>query len=584
MPERYLDLVRERVVVFDGATGTWFQSQHLGPDDFGGPELEGCNEYLGITRPDVVESLHAAYFEAGADVAETNTFGGFGVPLGEYGLADQAYEIARANAAIARRVAGDFSTPDRTRFVAGSMGPGTKLPSLGQIRFADLRDAYEVEARGLLDGGVDLFIIETQYDLLGLKAAVIGARRAMAAIGREVPLQVQVSMEVTGRMLPGTDIAAALTAVDAMRPDVVGLNCSTGPAEMSEHLRHLSQHCRVPISCVPNAGMPSVVDGHMHYDLLPEDLVAYHRRFITEFGVSVVGGCCGTTPTHIRQLVEGVKDLEPARRQPAHEVGVASLYSFTPIEQDVAFLAIGERTNANGSKKFRDAMLAADWDTCVQMARDQEREGAHVLDVCVDYVGRDGQGDMDEIASRFATQATVPLVLDSTEPEVMEAGLQWIGGRAILNSANLEDGDAPGSRADRVFRLAKEYGAAVICLLIDEEGQARDVEWKLRVAPPHPRPRHRAIRARVRRPHLRRPHLPAVDRRRGPQARRPRHHRGHPAHQGRAAGRAHGARRLQRLLRPQTGRPPRPQLDVPVRVPERRARRRHRPRRRAYCP
>ncbi|MGH9118324.1 MAG: methionine synthase [Acidimicrobiales bacterium] len=482
MRVRYLDLVHERVVVFDGATGTWFQSQHLGPDDFGGPDLEGCNEYLGITRPDVVEAMHAAYFDAGADVVETNTFGAFAIPLAEYGLADRAHEIARANAAIARRVADDFTTVDRTRFVAGSMGPGTKLPSLGQIPFTDLRDAYEVEARGLLDGGVDLLIIETQYDLLGLKAATIGARRAMAASGREVPLQVQVTMEVTGRMLPGTDIAAALAAVDAMRPDVFGINCATGPAEMSEHLRHLSQHSRLPISCLPNAGMPSVVDGHMHYDLLPDDLVAYQRRFVSEFGVSVVGGCCGTTPEHIKQLVDAVGRLEPARRQPRPEAGVASLYSFTPIEQDVAFLAIGERTNANGSKRFREAMLDADWDTCVQMARDQEREGAHVLDVCVDYVGRDGRADMDEIAQRFATQATVPLVLDSTEPEVMEAGLKWIGGRAILNSANLEDGDGQGSRADRVFKLAKEYGAAVICLLIDEEGQARDVDWKLRVA------------------------------------------------------------------------------------------------------
>jgi 5-methyltetrahydrofolate--homocysteine methyltransferase len=482
MPGAFLDLVHERVVVYDGATGTWLQSQQLGPDDFGGHDLDGCNEYLAITRPDVVASMHAAYLEAGADVVETNTFGGFAVPLGEYGLADRTYEIARANAEIARRVADDFCGPDRTRFVAGSMGPGTKLPSLGQISFADLRDAYEVEARALLDGGVDLLIIETQYDLLGLKAATIAARRAMAATGRRVPLQLQVTMEITGRMLPGTDIAAALVSIDALRPDVVGINCATGPAEMSEHLRHLSQHARVPISCIPNAGMPSVVDGHMHYDLLPEDLVAHQRRFVTEFGVSVVGGCCGTTPAHIRQLAEAVAGLEPAARRPANEPGVASLYSFTPIEQDVAFLAIGERTNANGSKKFREAMLASDWDTCVQMARDQEREGAHVLDVCVDYVGRDGRGDMDEIARRFATQATVPLVLDSTEPEVMEAGLHWIGGRAILNSANLEDGDGPGSRADKVFNLAREYGAAVICLLIDEEGQARDVDWKLRVA------------------------------------------------------------------------------------------------------
>jgi 5-methyltetrahydrofolate--homocysteine methyltransferase len=263
---------------------------------------------------------------------------------------------------------------------------------------------------------------------------------------------------------------------------VFGLNCATGPAEMSEHLRHLSQHARMPIACVPNAGLPSVVDGQMHYDLTPGQLAEYHARFITEFGVSVVGGCCGTTPEHLAAVVEACRDLAPAVREPQHEDGATSIYSFVPFHQDTSFLIIGERTNANGSKKFREAMLEADWDTCVQMAKDQSREGAHVLDVCVDYVGRDGTVDMDEVAQRFATQANGPLVLDSTEPQVMEAGLQWLGGRAILNSANLEDGEAPGSRLDRVFTLAREYGAAVICLLIDEEGQARDIEWKMRIA------------------------------------------------------------------------------------------------------
>jgi 5-methyltetrahydrofolate--homocysteine methyltransferase len=362
------------------------------------------------------------------------------------------------------------------------MGPGTKFASLGQIRFADLRDAYEVQARGLLDGGVDLLIIETQFDLLGAKAAMIGSRRAMAAVGREVPLQVQVTMELTGRMLPGTEIGAALSALDAMKPDIIGVNCATGPAEMSEHLRHLSQHARMPISCIPNAGLPSVVDGHMHYDLTPEGLAEYQARFVTELGVSVVGGCCGTTPEHLRQVVDAVADLEPATRHPEHEAGATSIYSAVPFHQDASFLIIGERTNANGSKKFREAMLEGDYDQCIAMAREQVGEGAHILDVCVDYVGRDGTGDMDEIASRFATQASAPLVLDSTESPVIEAGLQWIGGRAILNSANLEDGEGEGTRFDRVMKLAKEYGAAVICLLIDEEGQARDVEWKMRVA------------------------------------------------------------------------------------------------------
>src|SRR5436190_21261257 len=478
MPKQpYVDAARERVLIYDGAFGTYMQQKNLTADDFGGPALEGCNEMLVLTRPDLVAEMHDAFFKVGVDVVETATFGAFAVPLGEYDIADKTYEINLKAAQIAREVADGYGG-----WVAGSMGPGTKFASLGQIRFADLRDAYEEEARGLLEGGVDLLLVETQFDLLGLKAGVIAARRAMAAVGREVPLQVQVTIELTGRMLPGTEIAAALCVMDSMRADVVGLNCATGPSEMAEHLRHLSQHARMPISCIPNAGLPSVVDGQMHYDLTPEQLADYHHRFITELGVSVVGGCCGTTPEHIRAVVEKCGDLAPAHREPIHEPGAASIYSFTPFDQDITYLTIGDRTNANGSKKFRDAMLAADWDTTVQMAREQEREGAHVLDVCVDYVGRDGTADMDEIASRFATQATVPLVLDSTESPVLEAGLQWQGGRAILNSANLEDGEGEGTRFDRVMKLAHEYGAGVICLLIDEEGQARDVEWKMRVA------------------------------------------------------------------------------------------------------
>ena len=473
----YLDAARDRVLIYDGAFGTYMQEQGLTADDFGGPALEGCNEMLVLTRPDLIAGMHEAFFSVGVDVVETATFGAFAVPLAEYGIAGKTYEINVDAARIAREVADGHDG-----YVAGSVGPGTKFASLGQIRFAELRDAYEEQCRGLLDGGADLLLVETQFDLLGLKAGVIGARRAMKAVGREVPLQVQVTIELTGRMLPGTEIAAALCVMDSMRADVVGLNCATGPSEMAEHLRHLSQHARMPIACIPNAGLPSVVDGKMHYDLTPDQLADYHHRFITELGVSVVGGCCGTTPEHLRAVVERCHDLTPARREPQHEPGAASIYSFTPFDQDITYLTIGERTNANGSRKFRDAMLAADWDTTVQMAREQEKEGAHVLDVCVDYVGRDGAVDMDEIASRFATQATVPLVLDSTESAVLEAGLQWLGGRAILNSANLEDGEGEGTRFHRVMTLAQEYGAAVICLLIDEEGQARDVEWKMRVA------------------------------------------------------------------------------------------------------
>jgi 5-methyltetrahydrofolate--homocysteine methyltransferase len=474
---RFLDLVNERVVVYDGATGTNLQELGLTADDFGGPELEGCVDILSVTRPDVITDLHESFFRAGSDVVETNTFGAFAVPLGEYGIPDRAHEICVASARLARQVADGYGG-----LVAGSMGPGTKSPSLGQIAFAELRDAYEVMARGLLEGGADLLITETHFDLLAAKAAVIGARRAMAAVGRAVPLQLQVTMEQTGTMLLGTEIGAALGALGALRPDVFGLNCATGPSEMHEHLRQLSANAPMPISCLPNMGLPSVVDGRMHYDLTPEQLVEHQTRFVTELGVQVVGGCCGSTPEHIRQLAAVAKDLTPARRDPRPEPGATSMFSAVPFHQDASFLIIGERTNANGSRKFRETMLDGDWDGCVRIARDQEREGAHVLDVCVDYVGRDGTADMDELVSRFATQVTVPLVLDSTEPQVIEAGLQRLGGRAVLNSANLEDGEAEGSRFDRVCSLAREYGAAVVCLLIDEEGQARDVEWKVRVA------------------------------------------------------------------------------------------------------
>ncbi|MEI7623106.1 MAG: methionine synthase [Actinomycetes bacterium] len=478
----FLEAIHERVVIFDGGMGTCIQTSGVTADDFGGPDLEGCNELLVVTRPDVIADVHARYLEVGCDVIETDTFGAFAIPLGEYDIADRVHELNLAAARLARGVANDYSTPDRPRWVAGSIGPGTRFPSLGQIRYAELRDNYEAQSRALIEGGVDLLIIETMFDLLTVKAAMNGARRAMRAEGRELPLQVQVTMELTGRMLPGTEIAAALAAIDPLHPDVIGINCATGPVEMGEHLRHLAAHARMPISCIPNAGLPSVVDGHMHYDLSPEGLAEHHERFVTELGVNIIGGCCGTTPEHLAAVVDRCRDLTPARRTPIHEAGATSIYSLVPFEQDTSFMIIGERTNANGSKKFRDALLDADLDTCVQMAKDQVREGAHVLDVCVDYVGRDGTDDMDELAKLLATQSSVPLVLDSTEPEVMEAGLAWLGGRAILNSANLEDGEAEGSRLDRVMKLAAEYGAAVICLLIDEEGQARDIEWKLRIA------------------------------------------------------------------------------------------------------
>ncbi|MGH9091823.1 MAG: methionine synthase [Acidimicrobiales bacterium] len=478
----YLAALRERVVVFDGATGTNLQLQELGPDDFGGPDLEGCNEVLVVSRPEAVERLHRSFLDVGVDVIETDTFGAFSVVLAEYGIADRAHELNVAGARLARRLADEYATGDRPRWVAGSMGPGTKFPTLGQIGYAELSDAYEEQAHGLLEGGVDLLIVETMFDLLSAKAAVNACRRAMAAAGRRVPVQVQVTIELTGRMLPGTEIAAALTALDAMQVDVIGLNCATGPVEMGEPLRHLSAHSRVPISSLPNAGLPSVVDGRMHYDLTPDALAEHLHRFVTELGVTAIGGCCGTTPAHLAAVVARCAGATPAARHPVHEPSVSSIYSAVALHQDTSFLVVGERTNANGSKRFREAMLEGDWDTCVAMARDQIREGAHVLDVCVDYTGADGVADMTEVAGRLATQASVPLMVDSTEGPVVRAALVRLGGRAVLNSVNLEEGDGEGTRLDTFLRLAREFGAAVVCTCIDEEGQARTAEWKLRAA------------------------------------------------------------------------------------------------------
>ncbi len=478
-PASYLEAVHDGLVVFDGATGTNIQALDLGPDDFGAPSLEGCNEVLCTSRPDVVAELHRSFFEVGCQVVETDSFGTLPWVLAEYGLADRARELAKAAAAIARDVADGYGDG---HWVAGSLGPGTKVASLGQISFTEMRDGYQEAALGLLAGGVDLLLVETVQDLLQAKAALIGCRRAMGSAGRAVPLQVQVTVETTGRMLMGTEIGAALTTLDALRPDVIGLNCATGPEEMGEHLRYLCAHSRMPVSCQPNAGLPKVVDGKMHYDLTPRQLAEHLLRFVSELGVSVVGGCCGTTPEHLKAVVEAMAGVSPAKREASFEPGCASLYTHVPYDQAPSVLNIGERTNANGSKAFREAMLAKDWERCVSIAKEAVRAGSHAIDVCVDYTGADGVADMAEVASRFATQSTLPLVLDSTEAPVVECGLQRVGGKPIINSVNLEEGDGPGTRLDKFLRLAREYGAAVVCTCIDQQGQARTAEWKLRAA------------------------------------------------------------------------------------------------------
>ncbi len=478
----YLAAVSRGVVIFDGATGTNLQLRHLVADDFGGPDLEGCNEALVLTRPDVIEDLHRSFLDVGVDAIETDTFGAFSVVLAEYGLASRAREIGERAAKLARGVADGYASPGSPRFVAGSIGPGTKFPTLGQIPFDELSASYEDLALGLLEGGVDLLLIETVYDLLSAKAAIAGSRRAMERAGRRVPLQAQVTIELTGRMLPGTEIGAALTALAPLGVDIVGMNCATGPVEMYEPLRQLSESAPMPLSCMPNAGLPSVVDGAMHYDLTPEALAEHLSRFVAEYGVSVVGGCCGTSPAHLSRVVEEVRSLERAPRHPVLEPAVASIYSPTPYRQDSSVLLVGERTNANGSKRFREAMLAGDWDTCVAIGRDQIKEGAHILDVCVDYTGADGVADMDALMSRLATQSSVPIMVDTTETPVARRALTWLGGKAILNSVNLEEGDGPGTRLDGFLSLARDFGAAVVATCIDEEGQARTADWKVRAA------------------------------------------------------------------------------------------------------
>jgi 5-methyltetrahydrofolate--homocysteine methyltransferase len=475
-----LDVVSERVLVADGGMGTMLQAADPSLDDFQGHE--GCNEILNVTRPDVVKGIHDAYFAAGADCVETNSFGSNLGNLGEYDITERIHELSEASARLAREVADGWSTPDRPRYVLGSIGPGTKLPTLGHAPFATLRDAYQENATGLLVGGADALLVETCQDLLQAKSAIIGSKRAMAATGRTVPLLCHVTVETTGTMLVGSEIGAALTALEPLGVDFLGLNCATGPAEMTEHLRYLSQHAKVRLSVMPNAGLPELTPDGAHYPLTPDELAEAQYRFATEYGAVLVGGCCGTTPAHITAVAERVAGLEPARPAPKREPGVSSVYHHVPFRQDAGVLMIAERTNANGSRAFRDKMLAGDFAGCVEIAREQSRSGSHLLDLCIDYVGRDGAIDMREIAGRFATASTLPIMLDSTEPAVIEAGLEMLGGRCVVNSVNFEDGDGPESRYMRAMPLIAEHGAAVVALTIDEDGQARTADWKVRVA------------------------------------------------------------------------------------------------------
>jgi len=478
--QQLLDAIKTRVVVADGAMGTMIQEANPTMADF--QNHEGCNEILNVTRPEVISGIHAQYLKAGSEAIETNTFGANFANLAEYGIENRIEELALAGAQIARQVADDFSTAEKPRWVLGSVGPGTKLPSLGHEKFSVLRDAYQTQCVGLIKGGVDAILIETAQDLLQAKSAVIGAKRAMKSLNTFVPIIVSVTIETTGTMLLGSEIGAALTALSALGIDSIGLNCATGPTEMSEHLRYLSKYSNLPVVVMPNAGLPILGPHGAHYPLTPVELATAQLQFVNDYGAGLVGGCCGTTPAHIQAVADAVAGKKPARPTMIIEPGLASLYQHQPFDQTMTYLSIGERTNANGSKAFRDAMLDENWEECIEIARSQTREGAHLLDVCVDYVGRDGVRDARELVSRLATATTLPLVLDSTEPAVLEAGLECMGGRAMINSVNYEDGDGPNSRFNRIMPLVVEHGAAVVALTIDEEGQARTADTKFAIA------------------------------------------------------------------------------------------------------
>ena len=469
-----------RVVVADGAMGTMLQAANPTLEDF--QNHEGCNEILNVSRPDIVRSVHTEYLAAGVDAVETNTFGANWSNLADYGIEDRIYELAFAGGQIARQAADAFSTEQKPRFVLGSLGPGTKLPSLGHTTYENLKIAYYTAAKGLADSGCDALLVETSQDLLQVKAAVNGCRQAISETERDIVLIAQVTVETTGTMLLGSEIGAALNTLEPMGIDLIGLNCATGPTEMSEHLRYLSKNAKVAISVMPNAGLPVLGANGASYPLGPGELAEALEGFVDDYGISLVGGCCGTTPAHLAAVVEKVSGKAIATRTPELDPGASSLYQYVPFRQDKTYLAIGERTNANGSRAFRDALLAEDWEKCVEIARDQIRDGAHMLDLSVDYVGRDGAADMSQLASRFATASTLPIVLDSTEPAVLKAGLEHLGGRCVINSVNYEDGDGPTSRFAKIMPLVKEHGASVVALTIDEEGQARDAEWKLRIA------------------------------------------------------------------------------------------------------
>ncbi len=473
----FLDALDDRVLIFDGGMGTQLQGFNLPLSDY--RDLENCSEVLNLSRPDVVESIHRRYFEAGADIVETNSFGGAPWVLAEFGLQDNTEQINRVAAELAREAAAAFSTEARPRFVAGSIGPGTRLPTLGHIHWDEMYAGYRLQVRGLVAGGADVLLVETCQDLLQTKCAVAAIVDELGALGKRIPIIAQVTMETTGTMLLGSDIAAALTVLEQYPIDLIGLNCATGPQEMASHISFLGRHAQRRISVLPNAGLPQLVDGKTCYPLSPGELADWHARFIEQDGVNAVGGCCGTTPDHIRAVSARVLGQKPRRRTPEFVPSASSLYSPVSLRQQADIFAIGERTNANGSRQFKRLLDAQDWDGMVGMGRDQVKGGSHAIDVCTAFVGRDEVRDMDELVKRLVQSVQAPLVIDSTEVIVLEAALKRIGGKPLVNSINLEDGEG---KLDQVCVLCRRHGAGVIALTIDEEGMAKSPERKLEIA------------------------------------------------------------------------------------------------------
>jgi 5-methyltetrahydrofolate--homocysteine methyltransferase len=488
-----LHRLREQVLYSAGPIGSTLLSFNLGPEAYvsaDGEAHDGCPEWLNVSNPAVLEKIYTSFYEVGVDAVDSCSFGANPVVLAEFDLADRTRELNRLAAEVIGRVRDRFSTPEHPRYAFGTMGPGTKLPSLGHITWDELVAGSREQAIGLIEGGIDVLKVETCQDLLQTKAYLAGCEAAFEATGKRIPVIASVTIETTGTMLLGSDIACALTTLEPLDiVDIIGINCATGPDQMIEHARYLAEHSRRPVFIGPNAGLPEVIDGQACYTLTPEQFAKHQHTFVNEFGTNVVAGCCGTTPAMFKAAIDSIgrraPEFRPSRSQflrgerGEYEANVSSIYQSVPIEQDISFLVIGERTNATGSRAFRDLLLADDLDGIVALAREQAAEGAHVIDVMVDYVGRDGVADMDRVASALRTQSTLPLVFDSTEPPVIETGLKLYAGKAIVNSINLEDGER---KIRRVLPLIRRHGAAAIALTIDEEGQARTTEWKLRVA------------------------------------------------------------------------------------------------------